>query len=100
MFEKLTKRLLSSKTIEEAIPIFLILLISIPLRLTSAEEILLSSCRIEEQNEILNRNQVCELRDQVEDLLPNLKGFDDDVHRIIPSVVVVKRCGGNLQKNT
>jgi hypothetical protein len=44
----------------------------------------------------LNLNQNCKLREQVEDIWPHLKGFEDDIHRIIPPVVVLKRCGGEF----
>jgi hypothetical protein len=96
MFDKLIRRFLKAKNIEDTIPIFLILLMSIPIRVTSAEELLLSSCRLEDQNAILNLNQNCKLREQVEDIWPHLKDFEDDIHRIIPPVVVLKRCGGEF----
>ena len=38
--------------------------------------------------------KVCKLREQVVDILPYLAGMADNIHHIIPEVVVVKKCGG------
>ena len=58
-FENLISRLSRSRNLEDVFPILLIMLLSIPLRLTSGEEAqLFNTCGAQEQNAILNFNQV------------------------------------------